>query len=119
MHTRRKGDIGEEIALEYLLKHKYKNIQQNYYTRYGEIDLIVWDEENKELVFVEVKARSSNKFGRPEDAVGNVKLGRIMDSADCYLVEVGCQDKYRFDCVAIEMNDRGEVIDITHFKNIS
>jgi len=119
MNTRRKGSIGEKIALEYLLKKNYENVQQNYYTRYGEIDLIVWDIKNKELVFVEVKARSSDKFGKPEDAIGQVKMDRMMDSADYYLMQVGYLEKYRFDCVALEMNDRGEVINITHFENIT
>jgi putative endonuclease len=119
MHTRSKGAQGEKLALDYLLKHGYKNVQQNYYTRYGEIDLIVWDIKNQELVFVEVKTRSSDKFGKPEDAIGQVKMNRIMDSADYYLGEVGYYEKYRFDCLAVEMNDRNEVIKITHFKNIN
>ncbi len=119
MNTRNKGNIGEKIALEYLIKKGYKHIRQNYYTHYGEIDLIVWDIKNKELVFVEVKTRSSDKFGKPEDAIGQVKMDRMMDSADCYLVEVGYQGKYRFDCVALELNNRGEIINITHFENIT
>ena len=63
MNKRDIGNEGEKIALDYLLNKGYESIKQNFYTRWGEIDLIVFDSKSRELVFVEVKTRSSNSFG--------------------------------------------------------
>ncbi len=110
------GRQGEKMAAEYLIRKGYEIIQYNYYTRWGEIDLIVWDGYKKELVFVEVKMRRSKKFGYPEEAVDDYKLEKIMNSSDKYLMEVGYRGAYRFDCVAIELNS---AVKITHLKNIN
>ena len=61
------GKIGEEYAKKFLLVKKYKFVEANYYSRFGEIDLIFLD--NQELVFVEVKARKSNFFGSGEESL--------------------------------------------------
>ena len=118
MNKKKKGRLGEDLALRFLVRNNYKILQQNYYSRWGEIDLIVWDRELEELVFVEVKTRSSNKFGYPEEAVDGVKFKRIVKTANIYLQKVGYHKNYRFDCVSVELDYSTRKAKITHFKNI-
>ena len=74
------GQKGEETAALYLRRKGYKIIEQNYrYSRLGEIDLIA--QEGKDLVFVEVKTRSSLSFAEPEEAVNYQKQKRIIKLA--------------------------------------
>ena len=69
------GKEGEEIAEAFLKKRGYRIIEKNFRSSYGEIDLIAWDVET--LVFIEVKARSSDRFGGPVGAVNHRKQVKI------------------------------------------
>ena len=118
MDTRATGKKGEAIALNYLLNKGYKLIYENYYSRWGEIDLIVFDSQSSELVFVEVKTRSSGSFGNPEDAIDEYKLERMNKAADRYLQKYDYDGNYRFDCLSIEMDYITSKAKIRHLKNI-
>ena len=118
MNTVRKGKRGEEIAEDYLIKHNYRIIRQNYYTRWGELDIISWDSQAQELVFVEVKARASRRYGYPEDAIDKRKLERMIMTAENYLTRAGYAGPYRFDCLAIELDYNKRGVSIKHFKNM-
>jgi len=113
------GKIGEKLALKYLKRNKYKILEQNYYTKLGEIDIIAFDLKNEELVFVEVKARTSDRFGWPEDSITESKFFHMTRTAQNYIYSSGRDDlKYRFDAVSIclDYNTRKSII--KHFKNI-
>ncbi len=112
------GKQGEELALEYLKQKDYDVVVQNFYTRFGEIDLVVWDKNKKELVFVEVKTRGTQDYGRPEEAIDKHKLARMERVANIFLNKVGYHNFYRFDCVAIELGGNGDY-KIKHFKNLN
>jgi putative endonuclease len=118
MHTRQKGRKGEELAKDYLLRNNYQIIKQNYYAHWGEIDIIAWDSGAEELVFVEVKARTSRRYGYPEDALDERKLTRMIMTAEDYLSKVGYNGSYRFDCLALEMEHAQSRFRLKHFKNI-
>ncbi|WP_276661388.1 YraN family protein, partial [Syntrophomonas wolfei] len=62
--NRELGLWGEELAAQYLGKKGYKILERNFYTRYGELDLVCEKDDN--IVFVEVKTRRSTRFGSPE-----------------------------------------------------
>lgn len=66
------GKLAEDFAVSLLQGKGYKIIDRNFHSRFGEIDIIA--EENETLIFVEVKARWSPKFGVPEEAVTPQKL---------------------------------------------
>lgn len=101
INRRKQGTAGEDLAAQYLQKKGMKILERNYRFERGEIDIIA--EDGEELVFVEVKARRSNAFGPPEDAVTEEKQKRVYDVADGYLFEHGIDDRpCRFDVVAIE-----------------
>ena len=96
------GSRYEEETAAFLQKNGYRILEKNFRDRRGEIDLIAKD--GRTLVFVEVKYRSTNESGLPEEAVDLRKQRQISRVAAWYLTEKGL-DIYtpcRFDVVAIE-----------------
>ncbi len=94
------GREGEDLAAEFLKKHGYKILDRNYHTRAGEIDIIAL--HDGAVVFVEVKMRTSDRYGAPELAVNQQKQRRMVRAALGYIKykkihQVPC----RFDVVAI------------------
>ena len=118
MDRLRKGRKGEKIVANYLLDKNYQIVRCNYYTRWGEVDIIAWDVKNNELVFVEVKTRTSRKYGYAEEAVDEFKLRKIMASAEDYLAKVNYNQNYRFDCLVVELNYFTKKAKLRHYKNI-
>lgn len=97
------GKSAEDFTVKFLEDKGYKVIDRNFHSRFGEIDIIA--EENGTLVFVEVKARWSNKFGSPEEAVTPSKLRKITKTAEYYaLINSKTTMKMRIDVVALEIN---------------
>jgi putative endonuclease len=78
------GRSGEEAALVYLLRRKYKIVCRGFRFHRGEIDIIAYDKDI--LVFVEVKTRRSPDFGRPEESVTPLKQRQIRKLAEAYLM---------------------------------
>ena len=103
-----KGEVG---AKKFLEDKGYKILECNYKNKIGEIDLIAKD--NNCLVFVEVKARESLRFGYPREAVNFYKQQKIRRVAMGYLKHKGLYDKInvRFDVIDI-LGDK-----ITHIEN--
>ena len=94
------GDRGEDLAAAALKKQGYKILERNYRTPLGEIDLICRHREV--LVFVEVKTRTSNRFGPGQDAVHYNKQARLRKLADYYLKHKRLGEvEVRFDVVGI------------------
>jgi putative endonuclease len=96
------GHQAENKALQYLLRQGLILVAQNIMARGAEVDLVMWDQVNQEVVFVEVKWRSSNTFGSPVQAVNQLKLNKMQRLAALFLAEKGWEDTfYRFDVVSI------------------
>ena len=95
------GKKSERLAAEYLKLKGYRIIETNYRCPVGEIDIIA--REKGTLVFVEVKARRSSRFGSPKGAVTPAKQRKISMAALDYLKRSGKNDaRARFDVVAID-----------------
>lgn len=95
------GKKSERLAAEYLKRKGYRIIETNYRCSVGEIDIIA--REKGTLVFVEVKARRSSRFGSPKGAVTPAKQRKISMAALDYLKRNGQSDaRARFDVVAID-----------------
>lgn len=77
------GKIGEELAAKYLLEKNYKIIERNFSCKQGEIDIIALDKEY--YVFVEVKTRTNEHYGKPKDAVDEKKKKHIYFSTQYYV----------------------------------
>ena len=109
------GKIGEKIAVKYLQKQNYKIITTNFYTRKGEIDIIA--KQNKEIIFIEVKTRTSEEFGKPAEAVTYFKQKHMYQAAQYYIYKSNQNIKYiRFD--VIEVYIKNGKIRINHIKQI-
>lgn len=68
----------------YLLENDYIVLDKNFQSNFGEIDIIALD-KNKEIVFIEVKTRTSNLYGYPSESVTDKKLKHIYNTAKYYL----------------------------------
>ncbi len=93
------GRFGEDVAAQYLAKKKYKILEQNYRNKIGEIDIIA--QKGDDLVFVEVKTRSSAEFGTPAQAVTYYKKQKLVNSARWYISEHPTDLNIRFDIIEV------------------
>ncbi|HMM21443.1 MAG TPA: YraN family protein [Selenomonadales bacterium] len=94
------GQRGEQAAADYLQAAGYALLARNYRARTGEIDIIA--EKGGTVVFVEVKARHSDAYGSPAEAVTYRKQGKILNTALCYLKQTGrTAAPLRFDVIEI------------------
>ena len=103
------GKEGEKLAAAYLRKNGYHIIETNFRCAIGEIDIIA--REKDELVFLEVKTRTSKELGFPEQSVGTKKQKKMSQLALWYLQNKSI--KYtasRFDVLAITMLPNGNQI---------
>ena len=67
------GKLGEDISCNYLEKSNYSIIERNFCCRDGEIDIIAYDNNSREIVFIEVKTRTNYKYGNPAEAIDSTK----------------------------------------------
>lgn len=102
------------IARDFLEKQGYRFEAMQWRTTFGEIDLIMWDRD--ELVFVEVKLRSTNDFGHPEEMISREKMKKIQRTAYHYLRFGRYQEIFwRFDFISITGDH--EHYEIVHLKD--
>ena len=95
------GKLGEDLATVELWHQGYAILARRYRTRYGEIDIVAQDGDT--VVFVEVKARRSDRYGRAAESVTPWKQRRIAAMALDYLAWSGrMESPCRFDVVAID-----------------
>jgi len=110
------GRSGEQIARAFLERQGYTFVAGNVRTPYGELDLIM--RQNDVWVFVEVKTRSSSQFGLPEEAVNERKRTHIIQSSEAYLQEhPECSGDWRIDVIAIETGRHGQAPHLEWFEN--
>lgn len=98
------GNLGENMAADILEQQGYEVIARNYTCKLGEIDIIAMDIRDKVLSFIEVKTRTSNKYGYPAQAISHDKIRHIKNVANYFLREHRDFSSYnaRFDVVEIE-----------------
>lgn len=104
--SRASGRLSEDDAVRILESQGYRVLDRNFRVPMGEVDIVAADGET--LCFVEVKARSSDAFGLPEEAVTSGKRSRIRRAAEAYLARLaGRAPACRFDVVAIDLDAEG------------
>lgn len=105
--TRYFGELGESYAESLLKKSGYKILEKNFRSKFGEIDIVAIHQGT--LVFVEVKTRTSWRYGKPEEAVTLKKLAKIERVGEFFaLTHPNLPQKLRVDVVAIEV-EKGKV----------
>lgn len=107
------GKLGEDIAVHYLKQNGYVILDRNFECRQGEIDIIALDK--KEIVFIEVKTRTSNKYGAPSEAVNKIKQKHMLQTIKYYLYIRNLSDEFiRID--VIEVYIKNNVYKVNHIK---
>ncbi len=108
------GELGEQIAREYLKKRKFRIIEVNFRCRCGEIDIIARDSST--LVFIEVKTRRTATYGPPQLSITPFKQRQISKAALTYLAKNGLEGvAARFDVIGIILSDGTPEVD--HIRN--
>jgi len=116
-YRQRLGKFGEKIAENYLQSYGYAVVGRNFKTYYGEIDLIA--QKGDEILFCEVKARTSSDHGYPEEAVDRRKLSHLLSAAGSYLQWKQIDKFWRLDIISVEINKIEKKAKIKWFKNVS
>jgi putative endonuclease len=107
LHTRAKGKIAEERAIQFLEKMEYKIVDKNFYTKFGEIDIIA----KKENIFHFIEVKSGVEF-EPIYNVTSTKLKRIINSLNVYLKKYKLKNPYQIDVIIVKD-------DIKFIKNVT
>ena len=105
----RLGKRGEDAAARYLQAKGYSIIERNFRCRLGEVDIVA--KHAGELVFVEVKTRTTEEVARPADSVTAAKQEHLAKAAEVYLLRK-VKGRCRFDVVEVLMTTRGRVLQI-------
>jgi putative endonuclease len=122
------GKFGEEWVGKWLQKKGWSVLASNIRFKQAEIDLIAFDPKWKEIVFVEVKTRSSKKYGSPSQAVGSKKITAMQLVAAEYIKRYNYKHDYRFDIVSVvtRLGDSkgdgllsGRQPQVEHFENVT
>jgi len=109
------GKAGEEVALKYLKRKKFKIIKKGFRLYKGEIDVIAYD--RKTLVFIEVKTRRSRSFGLPEESVTTAKQRQIKKIAQGFMAFNNLENvECRFDVISLILK-KNDGYFIRHFKD--
>lgn len=112
------GKIGEALALEHAVQKGYTIAGTNVRTPYGEIDLVL--QKGNRISFIEVKTRSSFKFGFPEEAVDQRKLSHMEQSAEHYITEHELNESWQLDVISILLDLKSlHAKDIQWIENVA
>lgn len=96
------GELGEDLAVEELEKNGYEIVERNWRYKKAEIDIIA--RKNNVLAIVEVKTRSSDYFGDPQDFVNTKKIKMLVEAVNEFVVSKDLDVEVRFDIIAIIIN---------------
>ena len=107
------GKKGEDLAIDFLLKHGYKILSRNYIFQKAEVDIIA--QKDDVLAIIEVKTRSTNVFGNPQDFLKPKQIQRIVKAVDNFVTSNQLEVEVRLDIIAIVKN--GHQFDIEHLEN--
>lgn len=119
MNNRKLGHTGEQIAENFLISQDYQIIQKNFYSRFGEIDIIACSPEGQ-LIFIEVKTRTNTFFGLPQESITFQKKQRIIKTALHFLKLATTKQPttWRFDAILVQLGQENHLKSLTHLKNI-
>jgi putative endonuclease len=110
------GALGEKIAEKFLTSRRFRIIDRNFSTPFGEIDLVA--EQADYTVFIEVKTRTSDKFGSPLSSITREKQNHIVKNCQFYIKRYSlCGKPCRIDVIGISLCKSGKLKVLNHIKN--
>ena len=127
---RKLGDLGENIACDYLLKHNFEILDRNYLRKWGEIDIIC---KKKGIIrFIEVKSvscvtlpnvshvtpKTLNDEYRPEENVHPQKLRRLSRTIQTYLLEKRLDSEWQLDIITVKIVEKDRMARVEMIENI-
>lgn len=107
------GKKGEQLAIDYLIEKGYTILDKNWRFQKAEIDIIAQKENT--LAVVEVKTRSSDFFGNPQDFVNQKKIQLSVSAINEYVISKDLDVDVRFDIIAIIKTEKE--IKIEHLED--
>ncbi len=93
------GQRGEELAARHLIKQGWIILARNWRSGRQELDIIAKDEG--QIVFIEVKTRSSRRFGHPIEFINSAKQDHMVKAATQWLMSHGWDGEFRFDLIGV------------------
>lgn len=108
------GKAAEDLAADYLQRNGYRILVRNFRFQKAEVDIIAQKDEL--IVIVEVKARSTDAFMLPQEAVTKTKIKSIVSAANHYMEEFDKQNEVRFDIISVLPDEHKNLI-INHITN--
>lgn len=97
--ARHRGAATEQLAAQWLQQQGLNLVAKNYHVKGGEIDLVMVDQEV--LVFIEVKHRTTARYGHPLETVNTQKRQRLIRAASLYIAQHAVSRPCRFDILAM------------------
>ncbi len=94
----------------------YKIIEQNYSTKYAEIDLLARKDET--LVLVEVRTKTGEQFGSPEETINKKKMNKLIKNAQAYTARIRWKGSYRIDAICVVLGENQNIERFNHYENI-
>ncbi|AUC16258.1 hypothetical protein BTO06_14290 [Tenacibaculum sp. SZ-18] len=101
------GKRGEDAAINYLKKKGYQILRRNYRYLKAEVDIIA--KKDEVIIGVEVKTRTSNYFGNPQDFINQKKIQLLTSALDHYMQESNIDLEVRFDIISVIGNYTFEI----------
>jgi putative endonuclease len=112
------GKLGEDLTTDYLRSKGYQIIQRNFRHGYGELDIVAIFQNT--TIFVEVKTRIGEEYGKPEEAVTPRKLHEIVQTAEFYIsLHPEMPQAQRIDVVGIELDLENKIKYFNHIISVT
>lgn len=111
------GAWGEEVAAQYLRNKGYKIVARHWTHRIGEIDIVA--ARGGRIIFVEVRTKTSLRYGRPEESVGWHKQEHLRRTANVYMLKHKLGNvPYQIDFLAVMWEAARRVATVRHLENV-
>ena len=108
------GKIAEDLAVDFLVKAEYKILARNFRYLKAEIDIIA--EKENQIIIIEVKARNTDAFLEPQEAVNKKKIKLLISAANYFVEENNINKEVRFDIISVLPDETGK-LKISHLED--
>jgi len=109
------GNRGERLAAEHLMMKGYEILGRNYRSKWGEIDIVA--KIGEITVFVEVKTKTSDRYGEPWEMVNEWKIEQVKRMGEMWCREYGWEGRVRVDVVGVYLDQ--EPARIEHWESVT